>query len=495
MTNQNSREVAAAEFSPPGQTAGPPKSRKTLSRIALIAAVALVVAGTVQTFVVLERNSASAPAPVVVQAEPYSPVEEQPFRDAALLQARTESQALLAPLLGMMVELEKMGAGIWAADDFAEMMQLGEAGDANYQQRLFEASLQSYELALDLANKIEAMAPIALERLVAEGATHLDNLEAEAATEVFELAEQIDAADDRVQTGLRRASQLDQVSALTLQATQLLETGDPDAALVAVREALSLDAQFESALVLRTQIEQTILDRDFDAAMSRGYSALAANNLSAARAGFNEAERLKPDHPLLADARNILASAGQAGSLGALRNSAENAASLEQWESSRDLWAQILELEPAAVEARVQLIRSQARMDLDQRIQAVLADPLRLRDDSEWQSAETILREARAIRDPGSRLLRQITDLSSAISRARTPVRLELRSDGETRISVLGVGDIGTFQTYPLDLYPGRYVILGRRSGYQDVRHEIMINGDTLRIDLEVVSTQSIDAL
>ncbi len=63
------------------------------------------------------------------------------------------------------------------------------------------------------------------------------------------------------------------------------------------------------------------------------------------------------------------------------------------------------------------------------------------------------------------------------IARAETPIEVVLESDELTEVTVYRVGELGRFRRRALELLPGTYVVVGRRSGYRDVRLELVVDG------------------
>ena len=57
----------------------------------------------------------------------------------------------------------------------------------------------------------------------------------------------------------------------------------------------------------------------------------------------------------------------------------------------------------------------------------------------------------------------------------RTPVAVVLESDGQTQVVVHKVGRLGAFERKTLDLKPGTYTVVGTRSGYRDVRRQLVV--------------------
>ena len=54
-------------------------------------------------------------------------------------------------------------------------------------------------------------------------------------------------------------------------------------------------------------------------------------------------------------------------------------------------------------------------------------------------------------------------------------MRVALRSDSQTDVIVYRVGRLGAFEARELELVPGRYTVVGTRTGYRDVRREFVI--------------------
>ena len=60
--------------------------------------------------------------------------------------------------------------------------------------------------------------------------------------------------------------------------------------------------------------------------------------------------------------------------------------------------------------------------------------------------------------------------LRRQVTLARTPVPIDLHSDGETTVVIYHVGRLGQFRDQRLELRPGTYTAVGSRPGYRDAR-------------------------
>ena len=133
-------------------------------------------------------------------------------------------------------------------------------------------------------------------------------------------------------------------------------------------------------------------------------------------------------------------------------------------------------MEPTLEPARAGLERSAPRVRLDARIDALLQEPQKLWPESGKAEAEAALAEAAAAPAPNAMLSRRAARLAALLQAARTPVRLALRSDGQTEVVIYRVGRIGLFQRHEVEVIPGRYAVGGPRPGDRDVRRVVGID-------------------
>ena len=271
--------------------------------------------------------------------------------------------------------------------------------------------------------------------------------------------------------------------------------GQLEEAKLKIEEALELDNDYLPASELLAKVDEAILLDTFQKRMSEGYSNLAQGDFSNAEVAFRSAQTLMPNNPAASDALVQLEASREADRGADLLQQASIAEDNERWLEAKQAYDQLLSENPNRVEAQVSLIRIEARLALHNDIESVFADPLSLRDQENWREAENLLIQARSVRDNGPVLRAQIDQLASVIRKARTPVRVELTSDGLTDVSILGLSQFGLIRNHPLDLNPGNYVVLGKKSGFQDVREELLITGDEPLVKIHIEPTQSLGSL
>jgi hypothetical protein len=75
----------------------------------------------------------------------------------------------------------------------------------------------------------------------------------------------------------------------------------------------------------------------------------------------------------------------------------------------------------------------------------------------------------------GPRLQSQIERTRQLLADMQIPVQLTLISNNATDVTIFQVGRLGSFTETTLELKPGRYIAVGTRPGYRDVREEFVV--------------------
>jgi tetratricopeptide (TPR) repeat protein len=214
--------------------------------------------------------------------------------------------------------------------------------------------------------------------------------------------------------------------------------------------------------------------------MTKAYQALFANRYGAARKAFAEALRVKPADRSAASALQQSLAADKTTSLNGLLANARAYEKREEWASAKSNYQTVLQRDSSQVSAKLGVIRTGVRQELDEQIRQVLSDTLAFSRDETNGQATKLLQDAKLITSKGSNLLAQIAELEGALAQAGRSVKVSLLSDNFTAISLQKIGSkaikFGSFKKKNIALKPGRYVAVGVRLGYRDVRTEIELH-------------------
>ncbi|MEQ9022756.1 MAG: hypothetical protein RLN82_08370 [Pseudomonadales bacterium] len=430
---------------------------------------------------------------VIVENSQEATPTESPWADSQLLRARREAQGILEDLLNLQETLEEAQVEAWASEKYEQVRELALTADDFYREREFEQAIGHYRQALEQAQDLNASIPEVASNLLADGRQYLLQNQIAPALEHLQLAEVLQPDSEAVRETLSRAQVRQKILSLMDESEQLARRGQQlDQAREKLVEARRLDSDYPESEAALVDIENRILERDFRQQMSKGFSALANAEYEVATRAFELAAQIKPEDPAVDGALQQV----EAAKLNNERQSALSRASLlesrEEWGEAHAIYRDLLAEDSSLSAARLGEIRTSARMELNKSILEILENPLSLQSDSAWQAGNQILTEARAINNPGERLLAQIEQLQQILKNARTPVMVKLESDNMTEVEIYRVGKIGTFSQQAVNLNPGNYVIVGRRSGFKDVRIELAIDGSSSEIEVPVICNVAI---
>ena len=241
------------------------------------------------------------------------------------------------------------------------------------------------------------------------------------------------------------------------------------------RKALALDGAAPGAAEGLARLAARKSGDAYAALMSRGLSDLAAGRTEPAHAAFQQALVMRPDSREARDALSSLEQGQRVSALQLLEARAASAESDERWDEALAAWREAAGLEPGLASARDGIARSSARAELQQRIDALMQHQERLWDPAGRGEARTVLAMASAAGNPRRRLAATAAELERRAAAAEKPVRLRLESDGQTSIAIYRIGQYGTFSQREVELLPGRYTVVGTRTGFRDVRREVIL--------------------
>ena len=425
-------------------------------------------------------NTASATSPQ------STPAAETPFDESQRQQARADSQDLLAELLATKKVLESKNVKDWAAQPFQAAISKAESGDELYSNKDYAQAIAQYQDSLSDLKALNDTIPQVISQLIAQGRTAIDEGKAELAKTHLNKALTMDKNSIDALAALSRANNLDKVLDLVRNAkvqeqnfatSDLLD--DLNNAQSDYQAALNLDDKSKAADAGLQRVTALISDKNFRIAMSKGFKALLGNRYGTATSAFSTALNIKPNDDTAKTAYQQSLAGNKSSSLSSLLATAQRFESKEQWANALGNYQAALQRDPNQVKAKLGVIRSQARSQLDQRLLDVLKDPLSLARESQKNIAQAALNDAQAIRVKGARIKQQISAIENALSDANVVIKVSLSSDNLSDIRLKKDGarsiSLGRFTTKNMSLKPGRYVLSATRLGFRDVRQEIQL--------------------
>lgn len=441
-----------------------------------LALVALVTAAVYWLPDWAERRAATTAAEAAAAAASQAEAARQLAAEtAARTQARQAAEVARTAHAEAKARLDAQPSALWAAALLAEARERAAAAVTAMDLGEFERARESWMAASQTLAAVEAGRDAALAEALAAGADALSRGDTLAASRAFDLAAAIDPGSPAVARGQARVATLDEVFARLDEGARETAEGRFRPALAAYQEALRLDAEAPGAEAAIRRIREREAGDRFAMAMAAGLEALADGRLESARDQLERAASLRPDAAEPGAALQQLNSLELDRRLQAAVLAAGGAEREEDWAEAQRRWQEAVTLQPSLEAAREGVRRSDLRRALADRFDALLGDPERLWTPAGRSEAVKLLAEAGKAPAPSRRLAALAADLSEKLDAAERPIRVTLQSDGLTDVVVYRVGRLGAFQSREVEVVPGRYSVVGTRSGFRDVRVELEV--------------------
>ena len=462
---------------------GADRDRHALRRGLVWTAFAALVVAAILVIFALPRWV--QPPPVATAPPAEDPAAAQAARAAEqaarqrdlkrLAELKREYEQLLPSVRGRLDALVARAAGEWGGEAFARARRTFDGAAQKFAARDYEPALAELKrVAADLTTT-EKAADGALRAALEAGRAALESGAAADAERQFALALKLKPGHAQATRGLERAKTLDEVRRLLAEAARLEGEGRSDDAAALYRKALALDRDATPAQQGLARIQSAQSGSAFAAAMSQGLGALAAGNLDEADAAFERAGRIRPGAPEVQDGLAQVARArGDAGITTHLA-AAERAEREERWQTALEAYRQALAIDPNLLAAQEGAERAEPRAAIEAQLNGYAARPERLFSTEVRAAARAALHQARSINPAGPVLRGQIDKVTALVESAEVPVAVSLSSDNQTDVTIYRIGRIGMFDRKDMELLPGRYTIVGTRSGFRDVRREVTV--------------------
>jgi len=476
--NEDPFFASTAAFNPVAVSNKPPVW--VWASLALLAIVALAVIFVLPSIVddyelPLERRTELVDAPVIPVSSGSAETQISPFEEAQRSLQRKEAQDVLAELLTVQADLDAIGVQQWAETDYQAALADAQSGDESYRQQDFIAARDAYQTGMGKLQNLTNSIPQIQDQLLVEAQAALLRGDSAQAKQDYSQVLQFEPNNEQAQVGLARAQTLDDVNQLLDDAQEQYEDGALESAGELYQQALNLDSLNEQARSSLNRVNREITENEFSRIMSTGYAFLERGEPDQAIAAFKQATALgiNQDQALAAisQTENDIASA----QISRLQVSIQAAEAAEQWQSAVSDYQSVLAVDPNLVFAIEGKDYAQKRQQLDQLLEAAVANPLRFSEEAVYQQTLDIYYTGRGIENPGSRLIGQLDKLEDLLEVSQIPIEIQLVSDNETSVTLLRISELGRFEQQSLSLKPGRYVAVGTRSGYRDVRHEFVV--------------------
>ena len=425
------------------------------------------------------------PTEIIVTTPSVPPLSISPFQEAQISKSRREAQDKLATLLENQSRLQQVNVEQWAKQSYLDSVGAATAGDDFYRVQNFVEATLAYSRAGEQMRQLIDTIPNVLNEQVSLGKSAIDENRSSDAISHFSLAlllldsefEGLESLELQMspELGLQRAKVMDEVVELIDSADQLYRSEQFESAVTLFREALALDSYNDDAQKGLKAVEFAIKEHEFALIMSEGYRLLTAGKPSEAIEKFRLAGELgingNEAEMAIAQTENAIASSD----IRRLRVDAEAAAQQELWIETSNFYKLALAIDSNLSFAIKGLDYATKRARLDELLIAALDNPERLAEGSVYDETMEIYMIGRAVEGAGPRLLEMLDKLETTLEQSQIPIEVIFRSNNLTEVTLQRTEVFGSFTEISKGLKPGRYVAVGKRVGYRDVREEFTV--------------------
>lgn len=473
------------------------KARTQHRRTIVIGLAAAIVVGA-GWFALLNAVTSDAPPEPGPQPAVIAPTADptqacpDPAAQTAACQARRDALEIWADVAEMADALSARAAMSWAPETFGPAIAALSRAEAHFAADQYAQASETFAEAGALFRETDAIGGDVFAAYLEQGRIALTTEQTDEAIAAFDMAVKIDPSSTAATSGLARAKTQKEVIDLFYRGGVARAENRLTAARDLYQQALALDPEYEKASDALTAVGSEIRAAQFSRHVSDGLAALSRQDATAAQAAFTRALEIRPGAREALDGRTQAEAMARSQTVRALIDQAGAAAQDEQWEAARTLYAQALAVEPSAQDAIAGNTEMDRLLGLESEINDLITRPERLSSRAVFQHAATILADAHALETQWTRLSSKTAMLSRLMTAMETPVRLTLKSDGRTAVSIQRVGTIGTFEEKGIDILPGTYAITGARTGYRDVRHEITVTPGSDPLTITVICSDEV---
>jgi hypothetical protein len=425
------------------------------------------------------QNSSTITEKIICTEEwEYSPICKE--RTEALIEIKKYSE--------LKEKLVSLNVQIWAEKEYTDLIETSKKSEELFKQEYFGNSAESYAEVNEGFTDLITQSSKILEDYIRSGFKKLEVNKSTEAIVYFDRALAIEEENIQAQEGRSRAIVLDKLLSIINEIKILIEINDLDTAKNKIEKALQLDNKNNEVVLLNKKLQVLLNQKEFDINITEGYINIEANNFSKALDSFQRAFDLEPSSQAaisgIFETKQII----KTNKIKELQKQALNFENQEQWKLALIAYNEIISINTNYQDAISGVLKANKMILLESEIGRLLSQPIRLESPDVAIEARNIISTSEKLKlGPGIQL--KINSLIAILDKYSSRVKLQLISDGKTTITILKAGNIGKFKNKELQLSPGKYTFIGKRSGYKTIRKIIEIKKDS---KLEITCFQRI---
>jgi len=399
---------------------------------------------------------------------PETPAETQLKDEAADTLARDQfKEAIVAFQRDVEPGITDPAFAQWSAETQNELLASRDEAFEFFSRGQYAEALTRLKAVSDRAKQELAARDAAFAAALAKAQAFYDADDHEQAADSIARARQLNPESEDAQNLEARVTRLPDVLAAINKAAVARIENDLDGEDRHLSAALSLDPARTELADRQTQIRTQLQESRFATQIESGFRNVLSRKLRAAQTNLKNARAIysgRSEVNLLAQKINAL---DQKLKFEALMAQANSARAADDWVAAEDFYAQAgaLVADDPKVVGGFQLAGEVNR--LHKELERILGAPERLSSTAVADNAKGLVSKAGEVSELSPSLAQASRKVARLIDEYAQKVSIRILSDGVTRISVRGVGQVGVTTDRTIQLRPGSYVFEGARAGFR----------------------------
>ena len=388
--------------------------------------------------------------------------------------------------------IEEPGFRAWSSDEQAAILAHRQTATNQFAQGEYALAVSTLASASSRAETGIADWNAAFADILGEAEIALADDAYDAALAAITTAETYRPGDPVV-TGL--ATRIEALPAI-LEALEEVRVanieGNLESELAGIKTVMSLDPQRTELAQRQSEIEATLRERRFARAIAAGLADVDQENLDGAIQQLHVGRSIYPARDEITLLSTKIERLQRTLDVRSFIAHADRHAEADDWQVAAGFYRQALLLDPDSKTAQQGRDLSTDIAGLQGQLDTTIAAPYRLSSSSVSKQAQEMLLRARVMSAFSPRLRSSTEELSQLIEVYDQPIDVEVVSDGETYVSVRGVGKVGQTTRRTISLKPGRYSFEGIRQGYVSKLIEVEVPPGGQMVSVTVICDELI---
>ena len=431
-----------------------------------------------------EQTEASTPPPASDDKHSETPDDQALREDYLAAYAHYEND--LKPKLGD-IDIQQ-----WEPARAEQLKQEENAAVSAFGNGNYAEAKTAIETLINTAEHTLKDSDAEYEQAMQQAEAAYENLDYPAARAAIDSALLHQSASEQALSLADKIEQIPDITRLTEAIRVANVENNPQKELALIDELLTLTPDNDNLKQRADDLRKQIADAQFNQAVSQAKQALAAQNTSEVKQALQRAKAIYPSHPDTAEITQALAQLESKQRLTQHLAMAEQAQKADNWSSVTQALTAALKETPADAKLKDRLNTAKRIVELQQTMTDLLASPYSLSSDALQAKANIALTQSENVVANSPTLKHSAQQLRSTLSAINTPVSVDVLSDGETAVSVRGVGQVGTVKAKTISLRPGKYTFEGKRAGYKSKLVDVTVPLDTDHFQVKVVADEQI---